>query len=74
MLWLQQRNFGCIIFPRGNLKVIVGNTIWTSYFKFTFVRNPYDLVVSHFFLSKNGAGNGITDVFDCVIPKIAKLF
>jgi chondroitin 4-sulfotransferase 11 len=34
------------------VQAVVDSKIWPKYFKFAFVRNPYDLVVSHFFFQK----------------------
>ena len=56
--------------PRGNhekLKEIKGKLdSWEEYFKFTFVRNPWDLRVSRFFYLRQienpkGMSEGVTD-------------
>jgi len=39
-----------------DVKQLVGNDIWNEYFKFVFVRNPFDLTVSRFFWNINGKG------------------
>ena len=37
-----------------DLMKLIGDNIWNSYFKFAFVRNPWDIQVSHYFSYKNG--------------------
>ena len=32
----------------------MGKDIWKSYFKFTFIRNPYEIQVSRYFWNKKG--------------------
>ena len=39
-----------------DVKRLVGNKIWDDYFKFTFVRNPFDITLSRFFWNINGKG------------------
>ena len=39
-----------------DVKRLVGNRIWDDYFKFTFVRNPFDITLSRFFWNINGKG------------------
>jgi hypothetical protein len=38
-------------------KVILGDDTWNSYFKFTFVRNPWDLIVSNYHWLLKHPGN-----------------
>tara|TARA_A100001015_G_scaffold74947_1_gene83181 strand:+ start:1094 stop:2683 length:1590 start_codon:yes stop_codon:yes gene_type:complete len=39
-----------------DIKNLVGNDIWNDYYKFTFVRNPFDITVSRFFWNIIGKG------------------
>ena len=39
-----------------DVKQLVGEDIWREYFKFTFVRNPFDITVSRFFWNIKGKG------------------
>ena len=39
-----------------DVKRLVGDGIWNEYFKFTFVRNPFDITLSRFFWNINGKG------------------
>ena len=39
-----------------DMKHLVGTDIWNEYYKFTFVRNPFDITVSRFFWNVNGKG------------------
>jgi len=36
------------------VKYLVGEEIWNSYFKFAFVRNPYEIAVSRYYWNKKG--------------------
>ena len=39
-----------------DIKKLVGDEMWKDYFKFTFVRNPFDITVSRFFWNIKGKG------------------
>ena len=39
-----------------DVKQLVGKEIWDNYYKFTFVRNPFDVTVSRFFWNIKGKG------------------
>jgi len=38
-----------------------GKEVWDSYFKFGFIRNPYEIVVSRYFWERRGKGGTIED-------------
>ena len=42
-------------------KAFLGNDIWDSYFKFAFVRNPFDIAVSRYFWTKKGKSNVVQE-------------
>ena len=39
--------------PAADIKKLLGNEIWNSYFKFCVIRNPYDKVISFFYFLRN---------------------
>lgn len=51
-LWATQKDhtgrINCKHINARQLKQIIGNRIWNEYFKFSFVRNPYDSLLSEF--------------------------
>ncbi len=40
-------------------KNFLGSDIWNSYFKFAFVRNPFEIAVSRYFWNKKGKSNNV---------------
>lgn len=46
-----------------DVRHFIGNDIWTSYYKFGFVRNPYDIAASRYYWEKKGKyGNQKTSI------------
>lgn len=51
---------------------VVGKNIWTNYYKFSFVRNPYDRCVSAFFWMKKNQGRNLRNKnFKRLVQKIS---
>ncbi|WP_333365934.1 sulfotransferase family 2 domain-containing protein [Microcoleus sp. N3A4] len=46
------------------MKIAIPDKIWNSFFKFAFVRNPWDLVVSRYYWEKKGIGCSAADFRD----------
>lgn len=42
--------------PASRIKEIVGNDVWQDYLKFSFVRNPFDKLVSQYFFNREKFG------------------
>jgi hypothetical protein len=47
--------------PIKETKQFLGDTIWNNYFKFAFVRNPYEIAVSRYFWEKRGKGKTVEE-------------
>lgn len=47
--------------PASELRPLVGEQVWNSYYKFTIVRHPYEKAISSFFFSSAQNGKEFTD-------------
>lgn len=55
----------------GNVKDVMGASVWT-YFKFAFVRNPFDLVVSRFFWDQAKGRHGYGEITPWLIEHYSR--
>ena len=59
--------------PALRVKELVGNSVWNSYYKFCFERNPWDKVVSYYNWKKHGQNKSAPQFANYVIHKSHRL-
>jgi hypothetical protein len=55
------------------IKEQIGDNIWTSYFKFTVVRNPFERLISQFYMQRNKANQQSKNIKKILKSQIRKL-
>jgi Sulfotransferase family len=48
--------------PAANIKALLGEEIWSNYFKFCIVRNPYEKAVSAYYFFKKNSADTVSSV------------
>jgi hypothetical protein len=59
--------------PAWRIREQVGETVWNTYYKFCFERNPWDKVVSYYFWKKHGQNKVLPEFRDYVLNKTHRL-